>query len=301
MLKPINRYVVSILLAIGLHALLLLAWVPTLQPIQLRLQSGDQAISLQLTSTEQPSSEAADNATRRSADKPQVQPSSKTNPPVKQHLIAQKPIAQKSVEQKIGANKALITAVETLELPTQKSHQQESLTNREPPPEIEKKKPVNDSVAMVTPAIAPASSSAVSLDIVTNPTDTATKPTDTARRSATQPVVLNKPSEVTSDQSSPVAATKPKGVFAVAQPLSANNPKYPRRAIMRNQQGRVKVNLWVDESGYVDNIELIESSGYAMLDNSVFRFAEEERFVPATQDGIPVASTQSYLFRFVLE
>jgi TonB family protein len=115
------------------------------------------------------------------------------------------------------------------------------------------------------------------------------------------PKPVNEPSETLPNEQSLESVAKPKGAFAIAQPLSDNNPKYPRRAIIRNQQGRVKVSFLVDKSGYVDNIELIESSGYALLDDSVFRFAEQERFVPATQDGLPIASNQSYLFRFVLQ
>jgi periplasmic protein TonB len=107
---------------------------------------------------------------------------------------------------------------------------------------------------------------------------------------------LNKPSRAASQ----LAALEPEGVLTEAKLLSSSSPKYPRRAIIRNQQGRVKVKFYVGKEGQSENIELLESSGHKLLDKSVLRFVEQERFVPASRGGKAIASTQVFSFRFVL-
>ena len=86
-----------------------------------------------------------------------------------------------------------------------------------------------------------------------------------------------------------------------ARPASQNKPKYPRRAIIRNQQGDVKVELLIKHDGFVEEAVLVESSGFAMLDKSVMKFVNAERFIAALENGMPVDSTQLYTYRFILE
>ena len=112
--------------------------------------------------------------------------------------------------------------------------------------------------------------------------------------------------EILSDQQ-PVASTArvstdlSEGVILQATLMSSQKPNYPQAAIVRNQQGKVTVRLWVDQFGEAQSAELINSSGYRLLDRSVLRFVERERFVPASQNGLPVASAQEFSFRFVLQ
>lgn len=86
-----------------------------------------------------------------------------------------------------------------------------------------------------------------------------------------------------------------------ARPASQNRPKYPRRAIIRNQQGDVKVELLIKHDGFVEEAVLVESSGFPMLDKSVMKFVNAERFIAALENGLPVDSTQLYTYRFILE
>ncbi|UZE96466.1 energy transducer TonB [Alkalimarinus alittae] len=254
MLKLVNRYAVWILLAIGLHALLLMSRAPTFQPMQLRLHSGHQAVSLTLKQVGENQAIAEPRANPVALDVVQASPLKTTNTNASEAI------------------KKIITKAP-------------SVQNAQPA--LQKKQPFQNT------SIKPA-------DVKVNVTNA--KPVKPIYLDRPAARIIEKsetlPKMLSSESSTP---TKPKGAVAIAKPLSANSPNYPRRAIMRNQQGRVKVSFIVDKRGYVDNIELIESSGYALLDQSVFRFAEEERFIPAMQDGIPIASTQLYLFRFVLE
>ncbi|MFD2230368.1 energy transducer TonB [Alkalimarinus sediminis] len=301
MLKLVNRYLLWVALAIGLHAIVLMTWTPTLQPIQIRLQSGDQAISLQLASAEQQTSVVVASAIQKTtAQKANTQ---KTNNPPERLLLSQFEPSQFEPSQFEPSSSENEPSQKIVANGNRAAHEDintnhSAITNDDTGVEH------TANIAEIVKEISQDNEQAAKAltDAAVSPNST--YETTTVEASTANPVeatVIEPPSNTPPQQASPMAASKPKGVFAKARPISANTPKYPRRAIMRNQQGRVKVNLWVDESGYVDNIELIESSGYAMLDNSVFRFAEEERFVPATQDGIPVASTQSYLFRFVLK
>jgi len=97
------------------------------------------------------------------------------------------------------------------------------------------------------------------------------------------------------------AVSLPEGVMTQATPLSSQKPKYPKPAILRNQEGKVIVTLLIDKAGKVQTAELIKSSGYRLLDKSVLRFVKREKFVPANQNGIAVDSTQEFSFRFVLK
>lgn len=86
-----------------------------------------------------------------------------------------------------------------------------------------------------------------------------------------------------------------------ARPASNKKPKYPRRAIIRNQQGSVRVELLIKQNGFVEEATLLESSGFPLLDKSVLKYVNEERFIAALDKGLPVASTQLFTYRFILQ
>jgi protein TonB len=111
----------------------------------------------------------------------------------------------------------------------------------------------------------------------------------------------------------PVANSKlPNGLItprlaATTKPLktailrSTGKPKYPRRSILRNQTGRVKVKILISQKGLSEAVELVQSSGHRLLDQSVLQFVKRAGFLPATQNGQAIASYQVFSFRFVLE
>ena len=85
-----------------------------------------------------------------------------------------------------------------------------------------------------------------------------------------------------------------------AQSQLGHKPDYPRNAIRRQQEGRVLVELTVDELGETHDVQLISSSGYYLLDQSVLGFVKKERFNPATRNGKSVVSRQEFGFVFSL-
>lgn len=112
-------------------------------------------------------------------------------------------------------------------------------------------------------------------------------------------IVENAQDLAKSDNHENISAKKSRLISA--RPVSKNKPKYPRRAIIRNQQGDVKVELLIKHDGLVEEAVLLESSGFPLLDKSVMKFVNKERFIAALENGIPVASTQLFTYRFVLK
>ncbi|MCB1615904.1 MAG: energy transducer TonB [Pseudomonadales bacterium] len=89
--------------------------------------------------------------------------------------------------------------------------------------------------------------------------------------------------------------------FTQAVIIGVHKPAYPRMAILRNQSGTVVVEMWVDKTGKSSDIQLVESSGHRLLDESVVDFVSHEKFRPARKGDRPVGSRQQFTFVFHLE
>ena len=64
-------------------------------------------------------------------------------------------------------------------------------------------------------------------------------------------------------------------------PVEGNkNPEYPIEAREKGLEGSVHLLYFVDEGGLVDQIQLLESSGHALLDNSAIRTMARYRYQP---------------------
>lgn len=62
-------------------------------------------------------------------------------------------------------------------------------------------------------------------------------------------------------------------------------PEYPDAAAARGQQGTVVVLIHVSENGVPRGVELLQSSGYKLLDDSAIRAVGKWHFRPAIRDG----------------
>jgi protein TonB len=79
-------------------------------------------------------------------------------------------------------------------------------------------------------------------------------------------------------------------------------PPYPLIARRLGAQGVVTLRVQVREDGSVATIELAQSSGFAVLDDSAIRTVRDSwHFVPGRLDGTPVVSWVEVPIRFVLE
>ena len=81
-----------------------------------------------------------------------------------------------------------------------------------------------------------------------------------------------------------------KGVEIEAAPVSQIQPKYPRSAQKRGQEGTVLLSIKVRANGTAGEVMIIESSGYKVLDAAAVKAAEQARYTPATNRGRAVDS-----------
>jgi protein TonB len=79
------------------------------------------------------------------------------------------------------------------------------------------------------------------------------------------------------------------------------HPNYPESSRRRGEQGVVLVELFVDPSGRVAEVRLLESSGFAALDAATLGALREWRFRPAERAGLPVAARIIHPVHFRLE
>ncbi len=67
------------------------------------------------------------------------------------------------------------------------------------------------------------------------------------------------------------------------QPISMPAPEYPQLAAKAGIEGKTVVKMLVDTDGSVIGVEILKSSGNAMLDESAVAAAKQSRFTPAKQ------------------
>jgi periplasmic protein TonB len=79
------------------------------------------------------------------------------------------------------------------------------------------------------------------------------------------------------------------------------HPNYPESSRRRGEQGVVLVELFVDPSGRVAEVRLLESSGFAALDAATLGALRDWRFRPAERAGLPVAARIIHPVHFRLE
>jgi protein TonB len=78
-------------------------------------------------------------------------------------------------------------------------------------------------------------------------------------------------------------------------------PAYPSESREKGEEGRVVVSFTVRADGTLADIKVVESSGYARLDEAAMEAVRKSAFTPATRFGAPVESTRKIAFVFKLE
>jgi protein TonB len=76
----------------------------------------------------------------------------------------------------------------------------------------------------------------------------------------------------------------------VAQLISANY-SYPRSAQLRGEQGKAKIKIAIAASGKVLGVELVQSTGSAILDREAVRIPMKVGAFPAPPTGNPIDLT----------
>lgn len=70
------------------------------------------------------------------------------------------------------------------------------------------------------------------------------------------------------------------------KPLFAEVPiEYPLHMWDQDMEGQTLLRVRVDDTGAVDSVEVVETSGYASFDSAAVAGARDLRFTPARRDG----------------
>lgn len=77
-------------------------------------------------------------------------------------------------------------------------------------------------------------------------------------------------------------------------------PVYPKDAVKAKQEGTVRVKVLIDKAGVVRDVITLESSGHKTMDDAALEAARKGEWLPAKQDGKPVAVWVSYPIQFKL-
>lgn len=78
-------------------------------------------------------------------------------------------------------------------------------------------------------------------------------------------------------------------------------PAYPAAEIRANHAGTVILRVEVLQNGHIGNVELVQSSGFARLDEAAIREARHWRMKPGTRDGVPVVMWKEVPITFQLK
>lgn len=78
-------------------------------------------------------------------------------------------------------------------------------------------------------------------------------------------------------------------------------PSFPEASRRRGEEGVVRVELFVDPTGRVADVRILESSGFSALDAAAVQAVREWRFRPAQRGGMPVAGSLTTAVHFRLE
>jgi len=78
-------------------------------------------------------------------------------------------------------------------------------------------------------------------------------------------------------------------------------PVYPPDAVRRAEQGAVVLVVHVSPEGLASGVDVLQSSGYLLLDRTAREAVAQWHFLPAVKDGKPVASDMPLRVLFQLE
>jgi protein TonB len=96
---------------------------------------------------------------------------------------------------------------------------------------------------------------------------------------------------------SPVVAVKD----AMPRRKKAVKPQLPETLRGKGMEADVPVMLFLDETGKAVKVAILKESQYPELNEAVRKAAMEEEFTPAMRDGVPIAFSVSFTYRFRVE
>jgi protein TonB len=133
------------------------------------------------------------------------------------------------------------------------------------------------------------------------PNPSTTPPVDTSQAKAAESQVFNAavaPATSQGTAGTPIQTDIGK-LVVVYQPDA--DPYYPSFSKRSGEQGEVVVRLIIDETGVVEEVALLRSSGFARLDRAAEQIGRRYRFKPYSVNGNPARISTNLLIKFNLK
>lgn len=89
--------------------------------------------------------------------------------------------------------------------------------------------------------------------------------------------------------------------FVDAKPLERKPPVYPKEGLYDSREAWVLLYFVVNEEGSVSDINVFDSLGGTTFERTAMNALREYKYVPATQDGVPISSSRVLKFNFEFE
>ena len=83
--------------------------------------------------------------------------------------------------------------------------------------------------------------------------------------------------------------------------LNEIRPRYPLTARRQGIEGTAELQAWINNSGRVDRVEILISSGHPVLDRAALKAVKKARFKPAEMDSRAVEGSVTISVRFQLD
>jgi protein TonB len=104
----------------------------------------------------------------------------------------------------------------------------------------------------------------------------------------------------------PAPAPKPAGPLSLGTELAVSCPQrtppaYPPLSRRRGEEGKVVLQVELDEQGAVSAARVAASSGFDRLDEAALNAVKSWRCTPASRDGQPVRAVALQPFKFILD
>lgn len=96
----------------------------------------------------------------------------------------------------------------------------------------------------------------------------------------------------------PAPTPTPLPPLVEARPQNTPSPPFPRGASERDEEGTVILSMVINTEGRIEDIYIVESSGYADLDQAAMDTVYQWRFLPASRGGAAIAKRYKQAIRF---
>jgi TonB family protein len=101
-----------------------------------------------------------------------------------------------------------------------------------------------------------------------------------------------------------IGSTNPETIIVVKD-ASVNGtreaPIYPKRALLLNQEGAVLLHVLVDDAGNINEIKIVQPSGFPLLDDAAIEAVKKWQFNATSKDGKWVKSWVEVPIKFSIQ